>query len=214
MPDISVWDASGLPEIGERGLQSSRESGLEMAVAYPNEQIEAGAAGSWYALRTKPRHEKMAALMLANKGYESLLPLYRSRRPRPGRTREVEMPVFPGYLFCQFDATVRMPILTTPGVVQVVGFGPTPHPIAEAEIAALQRLVNSPLQAEPWPYVQAGQTVYVREGPLQGVEGILLAIKNGHRLVLSVTLLQRAVAVEIDRAWVTATAPRRPRAED
>jgi len=166
---------------------------------------------NWYALRTKPRHEKMAAMMLSHKGYESLLPLYKCKRPRPGRLRDVELPVFPGYLFCQFDATARLPILTTPGVLHVVGLGRAPIPVAENEIQAIQRLVSSPLQAEPWPYVEAGQTVYVQEGPLQGVEGILLAIKNSHRLVISITLLKRAVAVEIERAAVTATAPRTSR---
>lgn len=171
-------------------------------------------ANTWYALRTKPRHEKMAALMLAHKGYESLLPLYKSRRPRPGRFRDVELPVFPGYLFCQFDATARLPILTTPGVLHVVGVGRTPMPVAETEIQAIQRLVSSPLQAEPWPYVEVGQTVCVQEGPLQGVEGILLAIKNSHRLVISVTLLKRAVAVEIERDSVIPAEPRHPRRAD
>lgn len=169
---------------------------------------------SWYALRTKPRHEKMAAMMLAHKGYESLLPLYKCKRRRPGRFRDVELPVFPGYLFCQFDVSARLPILTTPGVLHVVGLGRIPMPVAETEIQAIQKLVNSPVQAEPWPYVEVGQTVYVQEGPLQGVEGILLAIKNGHRLVISVTLLKRAVAVEIERASVTPTAPRSLRMAD
>jgi transcription antitermination factor NusG len=163
-------------------------------------------SSNWYALRTKPRHEKMAAMMLTHKGYESLLPLYKCKRQRPGRLRDVELPVFPGYLFCQFDATARLPILTTPGVLHVVGLGRTPIPVAETEIQAIQRLVNSPLAAEPWPYVEVGQTVCVQEGPLRGVEGILLAIKNGHRLVISVTLLKRAVAVEIERTSVLPTA--------
>jgi transcription antitermination factor NusG len=156
----------------------------------------------------------MAAMMLAHKGYESLLPLYKCRRRRPDRFRDVELPVFPGYLFCQFDALARLPILTTPGVLHVVGIGHTPVPVDETEIQAIQRLVNSPLQGEPWPYVEVGQTVYVQEGPLQGVEGILLAIKNGHRLVISVSLLKRAVAVEIERTSVIPTAPRGSRMAD
>jgi transcription antitermination factor NusG len=190
------------------------ESNMEILSESENNAGNRESSTNWYALRTKPRHEKMAAMMLSHKGYESLLPLYKCKRPRPGRFRDVELPLFPGYLFCQFDATGRLPILTTPGVLQVVGLGRTPMPVAESEIQAIQRLVSSPLQAEPWPYVEVGQTVYVQEGPLQGVEGILLAIKNSHRLVISVTLLKRAVAVEIERGSVVATAPRTSRIAD
>jgi transcription elongation factor/antiterminator RfaH len=185
----------------QSAVQSSKESMQD--VNFQTRSV------NWYALRTKPRHEKMAAAMLAHKGYESLLPLYQSRRPRPGRSRAVELPMFPGYLFCQFDVNARLPILTTPGVLQVVGLGRTPIPVKDAEIHAIRRLVSSPLHAEPWPFVEVGQTVYVQEGPLQGVEGVLLAFKNSHRLVLSVTLLQRSVAVEIERASVVPT-PARP----
>lgn len=156
----------------------------------------------WYAIHTKARHEKVVAMMLAHKGYDSLLPLYRCRRRSAGRDRDVDLPAFPGYVFCQFDPLVRLPILMTPGVLRVVGIGRTPVPVDRAEIEAIQRLVCSPLQAEPWPYIAVGQRAYVREGPLQGIEGILLAWKNSHRLILSATLLKRSIAVEIERGWI------------
>jgi transcriptional antiterminator NusG len=144
----------------------------------------------------------MAAMMLEHKGYESLLPLYKCRRRRPDRYKDVYFPLFPGYLFCYFNPMARLPILMTPGVLHVVGLGRAPIPVEDSEIEAIRCLIRSPLQPEPWPYLEVGQNVYIQDGPLQGITGKLVAVKNGHRLVLSVTLLKRAVAVEIDRNWV------------
>ena len=96
----------------------------------------------------------------------------------------------------------RLPILTTPGVLLIVGIGKTPIPIDQAEIAAIQTLVTSGLPSQPWPFLQIGERVTINYGALCGVEGILLDFKGRNRLVLSVTLLQRSVAVEIDGAWV------------
>ena len=164
-------------------------------------QEASGRTLSWYALRIRPRYEKLAAMTLEHKGYESFLPLYKCRRRRPDRFRNVHLPLFPGYLFCHFDVTIRLPILTTPGVMHVVGLGQIPVPVKTDEIDAIRRLVNSPLGPQPWPFIEAGQRVLIQEGPLQGMEGTLLTVKNSHRLVISVALLQRSVAVEIDRSW-------------
>jgi transcription antitermination factor NusG len=155
----------------------------------------------WYALCVRPRYEKLANTMLTNKGYETLLPLYKCRRRRPDRYREIQLPLFPGYLFCQFNPNVRLPILTTPGVRHVVGSGRAPIPIDRVEMEAVRHLAESQLLAEPHPYLELGQKVYIQEGPLVGTVGILLAKKNSHRLIVSITLLRRAVAVEIDRGW-------------
>ena len=155
----------------------------------------------WYALCVRPRYEKLAAMMLTNKGYETLLPLYKCRRRRPDRYKEIQLPMFPGYLFCQFDPNARLPILTTPGVLHVVGSGRAPISIDRAEMEAVRHLAQSQLRAEPHPYLEVGQKVYIQEGPLVGTVGILLAKKNSHRVIISVTLLRRAVAVEIDRDW-------------
>jgi transcriptional antiterminator RfaH len=212
------------------------ESGLEMAVAcpyWPSDSIrkqpptghenpvpaitycsssDPDQGLGWYALCVRPRYEKLAATMLANKGYEHLLPLYKCRRRRPDRYKEIQLPIFPGYLFCQFNLSARLPILTTPGILHVVGCGRIPTPIDQAEMEAIRRLAGSCLQAEPWPYLEVGQKVCVQDGPLKGTVGILLAVKNTHRLLLSVTLLQRAVAVEIDRDWVKPASVLHPRA--
>jgi len=157
---------------------------------------------SWFALNTKFRYEDFVANHLRGKGYEIFLPVYTCRRRWSDRMKEVELPLFPGYLFCRFDAKDRLPILTTPGMIQIVGFGKTPIPVEDAEIAAIQTAIGSNLAREPWPFLKVGQKVKVEVGPLRGVEGILLNIKGTQRLVLSVSLLQRSVAVEVNSAWV------------
>jgi len=166
----------------------------------------------WFALKVRPRHEKTTAWALHNKGFEEFLPLYRSRRRWSDRIKELDIPLFPGYVFCRLDPEDRLPALTTAGVVALVGIGKTPSPVEEAEIVALQAVVRSGLRAEPWPFLRIGQAVRIELGPLAGLEGILAEIRNRHRLVVSVTLLQRAVAVEIDRAWIRPIPSRRPSA--
>jgi len=161
----------------------------------------------WFALRIKPQREKIVASALRSKGYEEFLPLYRCRRRWSDRIKEMDVPLFPGYVFCRFDVHSRLPILVTPGVLLIVGVGKTPSPVDNREIAALQSIVKSGLQVEPWPFLKIGQRVRIERGSLEGVEGILVAIKKPYRLVVSVALLQRSVAVEIDHQWATPIGP-------
>ncbi len=156
----------------------------------------------WYALRVRSRYENTVATHLQGRGYELLLPLYKCRRRWSDRFNEIELPLFPGYVFCQFNPLNRLPILSIPGVVHVVGVGRTPLPIDESEIVAIQAAVKSGLPSQPWPFLQVGQRMRVEYGPLCGVEGILLGFRGHQRLVLSVTLLQRSVAVQVDEALV------------
>jgi transcription antitermination factor NusG len=156
----------------------------------------------WYAVRTAAGREKAVSAQLQSKGIEEFLPLYKSQRQWSDRKKELEFPLFPGYLFCRFDFSNRLPILITPGVKLIVGYGKIPAPVSEAEISSLRRAVTSGAQATPWPYLSVGQKVRVREGSLAGVEGILLQIKNSWRIVLSVELLRRSVAVELDRGAI------------
>jgi transcription antitermination factor NusG len=156
----------------------------------------------WYALSVKSRYERIVATFLENRGYEWFLPLYKSRRCWSDRIKELEMPLFPGYLFCRFDILNRLPVLVIPGVQNIVGGTKLPTAIDAAEITALQTAVQAGLSREPWPFLRVGDRVKIERGALAGVEGILLQIKGRHRLVLSVTLLQRSVAVDIDSAWV------------
>ncbi len=155
-----------------------------------------------YVLRVRAGREKSVALLLRNKGFVDFLPLYSTYRRWSDRTKQVEVPLFPGYVFCRFDAENRLPILTTPHVVHVVGMGGAPEPVDEDELTALQRVVSSGLLMQPWPFLKVGQRLIIQQGPLRDVEGILTKIKGVSNLIISITLLQRSVAVCIERAGV------------
>lgn len=155
----------------------------------------------WYALQIQSKLGSIACAMLGGKGYEAYLPLYRSRRRWSDRVKQVDLPLFPGYLFCQFDVRERLPILTTPGVISIVGAGKISIPVEDQEIEAIRAILRSGLEAQPWPFLGIGSKVYIERGPLAGVEGIVTNTDKAYRLVVSVSLLQRSVAVEIDREW-------------
>ena len=141
------------------------------------------------------------------------MPLYTARRRWSDRIKQLQLPLFDGYVFCKLNLLYRMPALTIPGVIQFVGIGKTPVPIEEEEITALQSVMKSGLPSMPWPFLQVGQRVLVQHGPLRDLEGILLQTKGSHRLILSVSLLQRSVAVELDRDCITPILPRGRMAE-
>jgi transcription antitermination factor NusG len=153
----------------------------------------------WYGVRTKPNHEKVASTVLQSKGYEQYLPVYRSRRRWSDRVIEKDRPLFPGYVFCRFDANYLMPIITTPCVVSVVRLGGGLAPIPNSEIETIQAVLRSGLAPESCRFLYEGQKVRVHRGSLEGLEGILLNQKNEWRLVISITMLQRSISVEIDR---------------
>jgi transcription antitermination factor NusG len=167
--------------------------------------VEGGslAKQSWYALQVRSRKENYVASQITGQGYECLLPTYKCIRNWSDRRKEVEQPLFPGYLFCRFDFQQRRSLILTPGVLQIVGAGRTPVPVSEDEIRALQMAVSSGMPKQPWPYLEVGQRVRVNYGTLAGLEGILVNLKGNQRVVLSVTLLQRSVAMEVDSAWLT-----------
>lgn len=157
----------------------------------------------WFAILTRTGREKNATLLLENTGYECYLPICRLKRKWSDRIKEIESPLFPGYLFCRMNPQDRGPVLMTPGVIQIVSVGKRPTPVEEQEIMAIQRVAKSALPAMPWPYMQVGNVAQIEEGPLKGLTGIVVKIKSGLKLVLSVNLLQRSVAVEIDRTWIS-----------
>jgi transcription antitermination factor NusG len=160
----------------------------------------------WYALHIKPGREKFVASLLRQKGYTEFLPLRRTVHHWSDRLKEVEVPLLPGYLFCRCNSLERLPVLTTPYVYSMLG-GTTPEPVPDEEVGVLQALVASGLPVEPWPYLQIGQRVRLDGGPLRGLEGILTGSRNGHRFVVSVTLIQRSVAVEVDGHWIIPLKP-------
>jgi len=170
-----------------------------------NNPLNSGANSrlSWYALQVRTRKEAYVASQIQGQGFECLLPTYKSIRKWSDRVKELEQPLFPGYLFCRFDFQNRRSVITTPGVLQIVGFGRTATPVADEEIRGLQLAASSDMPKQPWPYLEIGQRVQVIYGTLTGLEGILVNVKGNHRVVLSVTLLQRSVAMEVETSWLT-----------
>ncbi len=158
----------------------------------------------WYALQLRTRWESSTATLLTGKGYQTFLPTYKTVKRVRGKSCEVNSPLFPGYVFCRFDAHRRLPVLLTPGVITVVGRGRIPIPVEDSEIEAIQKVVSTGLQTEPWPYLEVGQSVRIEDGALCGVQGILIGFKGARRIVVSVSLLRRSVALEIDRSVVCA----------
>jgi transcription antitermination factor NusG len=153
----------------------------------------------WFALTVKSNHERAAAGALEYKGLQSFLPLCRARRRWSDRFRELDVPLFAGYVFCRFQREERSRVLACPGVTSVVGFGRAPEAVPEEEIEAVRRMVASSLPVTPWPFLRVGERVRIEAGPLSGLEGILTQLKDSWRVVVSVELLQRSVAAEVDR---------------
>lgn len=165
--------------------------------------IEIGEARlPWFALQVHTTRESTVEGLLRGRGYDTFLPLYQRRKRWSDRIKVVDAPLFPGYVFCQLDIQNRLPVLTTPGVTRIVGYRRVPVPVDGTEINAIQAMVDSCFHREPWPFLQVGDRVRIERGPLSGLEGILLSIRGMHRLVLSVSLLRRSVALEIDATSV------------
>jgi transcription termination/antitermination protein NusG len=156
----------------------------------------------WYALRVRPNYEKPVAAALRGKGFQEFLPLIRSKRQWSDRVKIMDLPLFPGYLFCRLNLDERLPLLTTPGFLYLVGVGKNPEPVDDKEIAGIQSVLRSGLTVTPWPNLVVGQKVRLMHGPLRGLDGVLTRIANRHRIYVSVTLLKRSISVEVDPEWV------------
>lgn len=153
----------------------------------------------WLALQTRPRSEKKIDSLLRQKGYECFTPTYRQRRKWSDRIVEVDLPLFPMYVFCRLSSSALDKAISTSGVVQIVRFNGKFAEVDVEEIKALQLLMQSNLLREPWKYLYTGTLVQVETGPLAGVQGIISAEGDDKkRLVISVTLLQRSVAIQLD----------------
>jgi transcription antitermination factor NusG len=157
----------------------------------------------WYALYVRSRHEKVVENSLKGKGYRAFSPSYRTKRKRVDRIAEIEVPLFPGYVFCRFDSNKRLPVLLTPGVVGIVGRGNRPEPVDDTEIASIRTIALSGRPVQPWPFLRTGQRIRLQTGPLMGAEGVFLRVKDEYHLVVSITLLQRAVSIVIEKDAVT-----------
>src|SRR3984957_64765 len=156
----------------------------------------------WFALRVRSKHEQVASLHLRSRGFQEFSPSYKMERQWSDRKRTTDQSLFPGYVFCRLNAQDRLPVLTVPGVVGIVGFGDGPMVIPEEEVARVRAMLNSGLVVMPWPFLKVGEIVLIELGPLAGIEGILQEVKGKCRIVVSISLLQRSVSSEIERAWV------------
>jgi transcription antitermination factor NusG len=154
----------------------------------------------WYAVYTTVRHEKVVAQQLEQRSVEAFLPLYRSLHRWKDRRKLVELALFPGYVFVKIAIEERIRVLQVPGVVHMVSFNGKFPALPETEITALRSGLQNNFYAEPHPYLRIGKRVRVVRGPMAGAEGILTRKKDKYRVVISIDVLMRSVAVEIDGA--------------
>jgi transcription antitermination factor NusG len=176
-------------------------------LAAPTTNVLAGAslegiAPNWYALYTAPRHEKSVANQIQQQGVDCFLPLYRSVRRWKDRRKELALVLFPGYVFVRMTLQHRLRVLQLPGAVRLVTFNGRPASLPDAEIESLQNHLSASGNMEPHPYLTVGRRVRVRSGPLKGLEGIILRSDERCRIVLSIHLIMRSVAVQVDHADV------------
>lgn len=156
----------------------------------------------WYALYTRSRHEKLVNEELLKKGIETFLPLRKVTRHWSDRVKEIETPLFSGYLFVQIPLRDRLEVLETRGSVRFIGVNATPTAISEMELEVVRRFMDEEIAIDPFPYLGEGDRVYVRSGPLKGIEGFIVRKDKHARLVISLDLLLQSISVEIDQALV------------
>lgn len=156
----------------------------------------------WYAAYTRANHEKCVAQQLGAREVEHFLPLYTSMRRWKDRRVQLQLPLFPGYTFVRIALRDRLEVLKVPGVVRLVAFNGTPTPLADGEVERLRRAVAQGVRAEPHPFLTIGRPVRVTAGPLGGYEGILLRRSKSLRVIVSIELIRRSIAVEVDAIYV------------
>jgi len=168
----------------------------------PGPQSVAPLQSHWYAAHVRSRHEKQVARQLEERRVSCFLPVYRSVRRWKDRRKELDLVLFPGYVFVHLDLKDRLRVLQVPSVVRFVSFNGYPAPLPDAEIEALSNGLAKGVRAEPHPYLKVGHRVRVKYGPLAGAQGILVRRKDKFRVVLSIDMIMRSVAVEVDEADV------------
>jgi len=152
----------------------------------------------WFALRVKSRREKVVAAAAHQKGFEEFLPLCRRLQRWSDRMQSVSVPLFPGYVFCRFQPSDKLRVLTSPGVRSIVSTGRDPQPVDESEISAVRALVESGRPLAAWPFIRVGQKVQISHGPLASLRGVIVRAGDSWRVVVSVEALGCSVSVEVD----------------
>lgn len=171
-------------------------------VSQTDSEIDLLVQPCWYALHTRSRHEKVARDQLSAKGITNLLPLWRKRSVWKDRIKMIEEPLFRGYMFGYFALQNKLDVLQSIGIVRIVNINGKPIPVPEEQIQAVKTMVEHQMPYDPHPFLKEGMHVRVKHGVLAGAEGILIAKKSHYRLVISVDLIQKSVAVDIDSAAV------------
>jgi transcription antitermination factor NusG len=186
------------------GLSDSMNAGMTMREAgrpiLPTAESDAIAPSRWYAAYTCSRHEKHVRKQLEERDIRCFLPVYRGVRRWKDRRKELELALFPGYVFVRIGPEDRLRVLQIPSVVRFVGFGGCPAALEDDEIESLRSGVAHGARVEPHPYLRVGRKILVKRGPLAGTAGILTRKKDKYRVVLSIDLIMRSVAVEVDAA--------------
>lgn len=163
---------------------------------FPSEWLEP----RWFAAYVTARHEKQVALQLERRGIQCFLPLYHSVRRWKDRRKELDLPLFPSYIFVNIAIKDRLQVQCVPSVVQFVSFNGMPAALPESEIETLRHGMSGNISVEPHPFLKVGRRVRVHSGAMTGMEGILIRKKDKCRVVITIELIQRSVAMEVDEA--------------
>jgi transcription antitermination factor NusG len=159
----------------------------------------------WYAVYTRSHQERLVKTQLDGRGVEAFLPAYEKTSQWKDRKKVIQMPLFPGYLFVKILSVRRIEVLKAYGVVRIVGNSTGPMPIPEEQVATVRRFVEVGLKCDPHPYLKIGKKVRIKEGPLEGLQGILVRKKNRSLFVISVEMIQRSVSVELEGWKISAS---------
>ena len=179
---------------------ASRQPALEQAVAQKMHGLAAAqeSSANWFAAYTNSHHEKRVASHFGERQIESFLPLYSALHRWKNRCEvDLDLPLFPNYVFVHIDPRDRIRVLEVPGVLSLVGFGRTLAPLSDFEIEALRSCIGQ-RKIEPHPYLVIGERVRIKAGPMTGMEGVLIRKKSNFRVVLALDVIMQCVAVEVD----------------
>ncbi len=206
-----AWYTMTLPHEGQIGRLGAA-SGTSVAVAvFPPPSHMTSPTLAWFVVHGKFNRERSIDVLLRTAGFETFLPTCRIKRRWSDRLKEIAVPLFPGYIFCKLDVREKLSILKVPGVISLIGIGKEPLPLSNEEVDNIRIMVESGFSVYPWPYVQLGATVVISEGPLRGLRAIVLEEDaSRRRLIVSVELLNRSIAVDIAPEWATVVRPVSP----
>jgi transcription antitermination factor NusG len=185
---MGTFETTTIARADSASLIIVREPELRGAYVEPN----------WYVAYTRANHEKRVAKQLEGRTVDYFLPFYKSARRWKDRRVQLELPLFPGYVFVRLPLRDRLRVLEVPGVVRLVGFDGHPAVLSEQEIEALRESLARELKVRPHPYLTVGRRVRIKSGPLSGLKGILVRKKGSFQVIVSIELIMRSVIAEVE----------------